>query len=65
MALAAGSKELAEWNQAYEDIDWEAAILKDPRLGRALGGQSFRPIVVGSCMTGKKFEHCTINIIGQ
>lgn len=63
MALVASAKELSSWTQAYDNIDWEATILKDPKLANALGGQSSRPIIVGSFMPGNRFEHCTINII--
>lgn len=63
MALDASAKQIYEWHQACDDIDWETGIKKDPRLGKFLGGQGSRPISIGSCMIGNKFEHNTINII--
>lgn len=63
MALIASTKEISKWHQAYDDIDWEATIMKDHRLGKFIGDEGSWPVSIGSVMTRNKFDLCTINII--
>lgn len=63
MALATSVDQISYWHEDYDSIDWDVAMVTDPKLRKVFSLQNCRPVSIRSYMIDNKFDGCTINII--